>query len=99
MLAHQPNRLLTRRRRLLHLFLPVQLIAGIEKALVVPFADQRIQRGFAQPLVQVDLFVLRAPIAEETPRVAAGASSRLQVEFQRCHFSGVPSSTNVISFG
>ena len=76
MLGHQADGILARRRRFFHIHLAIQLVTRVEKDLVVSITDQCIQFCLAETLIQVNLFVFRALVAEETPRVAAGGSGR-----------------------
>ena len=79
-LGHEGNSLGTRRWRLLHLLLAIQLVARIEKRLVIAIADERIQFLLAQAAIEIDLFEGRSGFAKKTLRVAAGGSSGLEVK-------------------
>jgi len=68
---------------LLHLALAIQLVARVEKFLVVTIADQFVEFGYGKALVQIDLFESNSSLAKETLRFAAGGSSRLEIEFHR----------------
>ncbi len=98
-LAHQPDRFFARGRGFFHLHFAIQLISRVEEQLVIALADQRIDLGFGQAFVEVDLFILDSLVAQETPGIAAGGSSGLQIEFQLRHWTGFPSSSNTISLG
>src|SRR5260370_35405627 len=52
---HQPDRLGPRRRVLLHVALPIKLVARIQEQLVAPCSDQRLDLRFRQAALQVDL--------------------------------------------
>src|SRR5207302_2701802 len=84
--AHQLQRLGARRRILLHAALAVQIVACVEEFFVVALADQLVQLGHRQSLVQIDFLKFRALFAKQTLRFAASGSSGFQIKFHHNHF-------------
>ncbi len=80
MFGHERDRLGASRRRVLHVFLTIELIAGIEKHFVIAIPNEQIQLLLAQAAIQIDLLEGRSGLAKKTLRVTAGSSSRLQIK-------------------
>src|SRR5205085_1778407 len=85
--AHQLERFFARGRIVLHAALAVELIPSVQKIFVVALADEFLQLRYGQALIQVDLVKFDASCAKGTLRVAAGGSSRLEIEFHHSQFS------------
>jgi hypothetical protein len=72
-------------RILFHVPLAVELIARIQKRAVIALADQAIELLDGEALVEIDFFEFCSLCAKPTLRVAAGGSSRFEVELEGGH--------------
>ena len=80
MFRHQRDRFGARRWRFFHLLLAIQLVPRIEKQLVIPIANQRIELLRRQSAIQIDFFKRGSLFAKETLRFSAGRSSRFKIQ-------------------
>src|SRR5262249_31164112 len=80
MFGHESDRLGARRRRLPHVLLTIELVAGVEKHFVIAVPDKRIQLLLAEAAIQVDLLEDRSGLAKKPLRVAAGSSGGLEIK-------------------
>jgi len=86
---HQFEGLGARRRVFLHSAFAIKLVARVEECSIVPLADQMVQLLDGESLIEVDFFEFRSLCAKPTLRVAAGGSSRFEVELQCGHVAMV----------
>src|ERR1700690_352967 len=84
--GHQANRFFARRRMVLHTFFPVNLVARVEKILVVALADQFLElRGAEFILGEVAKIKLETAPLHEASRLAARGAIGFVQEFD--HFA------------
>jgi hypothetical protein len=74
MLRHQPQGCGARWRILLQAALAVKLVTRVEKLAVIAGADQRVELSFGKTPIEINFLEHGSTIAEQCPRLAAGAA-------------------------
>src|SRR5260370_32256598 len=88
LLGHQLDGFRARRRMLLHVSRAIQLVARIQKVLVIALADQLFELRWTQPFfIQIARFEFGTEFQQETSCLAASGSSGLvqECDLHFCH--------------